>query len=270
MKQINLYGLYDSCGDLKIETIQETKENSIDIYFKDKQNVWERYKEQGWTCKQVDTSHLQMGKVIYSTKIDLIRIDYTYYKNTQDLFNKTNYFVIRGELENGKICGELKSLNNENEFENGCWIISEYRPLKQNIICTRCGSIKIKCQAWINPNEPQTEKALKYYSPDSLKSGYCCTCKTNSKLTDSEVIRKDIEEKYLAYKQQFDKEPYCASCEITYCSKRNGTDDVLIKISADKNGNKNYFPFCEDIDALKKICLKTQKSFIITKIHHFE
>ncbi|HML65260.1 MAG TPA: hypothetical protein PKC55_10550 [Dysgonomonas sp.] len=138
------------------------------------------------------------------------------------------------------------------------------------VICTRCGSMKIKCLAWINPNEPETEKALIRCVRTSSNNEYCYVCKKESRLADSENTRKKIEEKYSAYKEQFKREPGTAWCEIAYCSPKNGTERILIKISSDENGNKNYFPFCEDMNALKGLCEKTQQNFILTGICHFE
>jgi len=138
------------------------------------------------------------------------------------------------------------------------------------VICTRCGSTKIICRAWINPNEAETGKALGHYRENSFKSGFCLACKKNSRLTDSKEISKKIDVQYRAYKEQSGKEPFATRCEITYCSPRNGTEEVLIKISPDKNGSKSYFPYCEDINTLKDFCGKTAECFIVTDIYNFE
>lgn len=138
------------------------------------------------------------------------------------------------------------------------------------IICTRCGSTGITCEAWINPNEPETNKAIDHFSDDSFNYGNCPVCDRFVCLTDVGEVRKNIEEKYRAYKEQSRQEPFAARCEITYSSKQNGTEDVLVKIGCDKNGSKSYFPFCEDIEGLKALCDKTRDNFIITEIYSFE
>lgn len=138
------------------------------------------------------------------------------------------------------------------------------------IICTRCGNTKVTCEAWINPNKTKTEEAIDHFSDDSFNYGSCLDCDRFVCLTNVDEVRSNIEEKYLAYKEQSEKEPSAASCEITYCSKKNGTEEVLVKIGSDKKGNKNYFPFCEDIEELKKLCDKTSEDFIITEVYHFE
>lgn len=138
------------------------------------------------------------------------------------------------------------------------------------IICSKCGCTKIACEAWINPNDPKTQEAIDHFSDDSFNYGYCQACKEFVCLTDVDEAKKNIDEKYLAYKEQSEKEPFAARCEITYCSKQNGTEEVLVKIGCDANGNKNYSPFCEDIDGLKALCDKTRENFIITEIYSFE
>lgn len=138
------------------------------------------------------------------------------------------------------------------------------------IICTRCGSTKITCEAWINPNEPEIINALDHYSDDSFNHGNCPACNQFVKLTDVDNVRKNIDKKYLAYKKEAGKEPNAAWCEITYSSSRNGTEQVLIKIAADKNGDKNYFPYCKDIEDLKALCDKRKENFVVTEIYSFE
>ncbi|MBF0650767.1 hypothetical protein IR083_18250 [Dysgonomonas sp. GY75] len=138
------------------------------------------------------------------------------------------------------------------------------------VICTRCGSAEVTCEAWINPNEAETKEALDHFSDDSFNYGYCPACDRFAGLTDVDETRKDIEEKYLAYKEQSGQEPNAARCEITYRSSGNGTEEVLIKIACDGNGNKNYFPFCEDIVELKALCDRTDKNFIVTEVYCFE
>lgn len=109
------------------------------------------------------------------------------------------------------------------------------------IICTRCGSTKITCEAWINPNESTTKDAIDHFSDDSFNDGNCQVCNQFTCLIDVDEVRKNLEEKYLAYKEQSEREPLAARCEITYCSKGNGTEEVLVKIGCDAKGNKNYF-----------------------------
>jgi len=138
------------------------------------------------------------------------------------------------------------------------------------VICTKCGSMQVLCEAWINPNERETEKAFDHFSDDSFNYGYCMCCDNSAILTDCDKIRERIDKEYYAYKKLSKKEPYAARCEITYCSPRNGTEEVLIKISADENGHKNYFPFCENVNALKKLCGKSRERFIVTNIYCFE
>lgn len=138
------------------------------------------------------------------------------------------------------------------------------------IICTRCGSTKITCEAWINPNEPETKKAIDHFSDDSFNYGACPACDQFVCLTDVDEVRKNVEEKYRAYKEQSVEEPFAARCEITYCSKQNSTEEVVVKIGRDEKGSKNYFPFCEDIEGLKALCDKTSENFIITEVYSFE
>lgn len=138
------------------------------------------------------------------------------------------------------------------------------------IICTRCGSTKITCEAWINPNESTTQEVIDHFSDDSFNYGNCQACNQFVSLIDVDEVRKNLKEKYLAYKDESEREPFAACCEITYCSKKNGTEEVLVKIGCDAKGNKNYFPFCEDIEGLEFLCDKTNASFIITEVYSFE
>ena len=57
------------------------------------------------------------------------------------------------------------------------------------VICTKCGSTDVLCEALVNPN---TEKVVSYHD-GAFMYGFCENCKDESVITDTNGIKCDME-----------------------------------------------------------------------------
>lgn len=134
------------------------------------------------------------------------------------------------------------------------------------VICTRCGSTRVTCEAWINPNEKEMKEAFDHFCDESFNYGTCEHCKDNVKLTDSDDLKNEIQDLYLKYRKTYNKEPQLARCEITYCDQENDTIETWIKLSQDAHPDDDdeYFHYCNGISGLKSLCDKGSECFVVT------
>lgn len=80
------------------------------------------------------------------------------------------------------------------------------------VICTKCGSTDVLCEALVNPN---TEKVVSYHD-GAFMYGYCNNCKDESMLTDTEGVKCDMENKYRQFCKVRKKKPDYAECQIVW------------------------------------------------------
>lgn len=87
------------------------------------------------------------------------------------------------------------------------------------VICTKCGSTDVLCEALVNPN---TEKVVSYHD-GAFMYGFCENCKDESVITDTNGIKCDMEISYLKFCKVEKKEPDYAECQIVW--KEDGKDE---------------------------------------------
>lgn len=63
------------------------------------------------------------------------------------------------------------------------------------VICTKCGSTDVLCEALVNPN---TEKVVSYHD-GAFMYGFCENCKDESVITDTNGVKCDMEISYLKF-----------------------------------------------------------------------
>lgn len=83
------------------------------------------------------------------------------------------------------------------------------------VICTKCGSTDVLCEALVNPN---TEKVVSYHD-GAFMYEYCNNCKDESMLTDTEGVKCDMENKYRQFCKVRKKKPDYAELE-KLCGKK--------------------------------------------------
>lgn len=107
------------------------------------------------------------------------------------------------------------------------------------IICTKCGSTNVSCEAMINPN-------------------------TNE-------IKKEIDDKYKQFIEESHREPKYANCYISWNDGIGGCD-VTIKLSSDVDPDEDgdIFFYCNTLDGLKSLTEAGVEDFTITNLYSFE
>lgn len=134
-----------------------------------------------------------------------------------------------------------------------------------SVICTKCGSTDVLCEAMINPNT----KVFENYTDESFLYGWCNVCKTGKILTDTEDIKAIIDNDFKKFCEKNGCEPIYAICTITW-KDDNGCEDVKIKMSGDDGDDDNFFFYCDSLSNLKALCDYGNEDFILTGFISFE
>ena len=122
------------------------------------------------------------------------------------------------------------------------------------VICTKCGSTDVLCEALVNPN---TEKVVSYHD-GAFMYGFCENCKDESVITDTNGIKVEK------------KEPDYAECQIVW--KEDGKDErVRIKLSqnVDEATDDTIFFYCNGLEELKSLAEFGGEDFIVTDFWNF-
>ncbi len=134
------------------------------------------------------------------------------------------------------------------------------------VICTKCGSTDVLCEALVNPN---TEKVVSYHD-GAFMYGFCENCKDESVITDINGVKCDMEISYLKFCKVEKKEPDYAECQIVW--KEDGKDErVRIKLSqnVDEATDDTIFFYCNGLEELKSLAEFGGEDFIVTDFWKF-
>ena len=130
-----------------------------------------------------------------------------------------------------------------------------------NVICTRCGSTNVACEAIVNPNS----NVFKRYTDESFLYGQCEDCGTYPELTDPDEVKMDIDRLYQEFKSYSDTEPGYANCRIVY---KNDGNDLNVKISL--KADERIFYHCDSISDLKSLAEYGGEDFIMVQCYQFD
>ena len=136
-----------------------------------------------------------------------------------------------------------------------------------NVICTKCGSTNVSCEAMINPNT----KEFHHYTDESFDYGWCNQCSYGHVLTDTDEVKAEIDRKYQEYLTENKAKPEYAVCVIVW--KNDGDSELAnIRLSSDNNPDTDddMLFYCNGISDLKSLCEFGGEDFIVTEIHSFE
>lgn len=133
------------------------------------------------------------------------------------------------------------------------------------IICTKCGSTDVSCEAMINPNN----KVFKHYTDEAFLYGWCDSCKTGTILTDPDEIQQKIQQKFDAFIKDNGKEPHYADCHIVW-KDTNDHYDVKFHLAGDTGKDDDFFFYCNSLEGLKSLTTFGCEDFIVTEIRRFE
>ena len=131
-----------------------------------------------------------------------------------------------------------------------------------SVICNKCHSTKVSCEAIINPN---TKEFIRY-TDESLDYGWCEDCNEGQFLVDTEDVKANIDKAFNKYKSNFGKEPLFALCHIMRKNDDAPLYDMLFKLSTDINKDDgDVFFYCNGINGLKSLVEPSSNDFIITE-----
>lgn len=135
------------------------------------------------------------------------------------------------------------------------------------VVCTKCGSTNVSCEAIINPNT----KEFKNYTDESFLYGWCDDCKTGVVITDTEEIQNEIYTKFSEFVNENHKEPEIANCRIAWKDGEEGYD-VKIQLSVDSNPDEDddIFFYCNGLNDLKSLATFGGEDFIVIECYSFE
>lgn len=136
-----------------------------------------------------------------------------------------------------------------------------------SVICTRCGSTNVACEAIVNPNG----NVFKRYTDESFLYGQCEDCSTYPELIDPDEVKMDIDRLYQEFRSYSDTEPDYANCRIMY--KDDGNDlKVKISLKADDKAaamDESIFYHCDSISDLKSLAEYGGEDFILVECFRF-
>lgn len=113
-----------------------------------------------------------------------------------------------------------------------------------NIVCSRCGSANVRCEAMVNPNT----KGFDHFTDEAFYYGWCENCGLGVALTDKEEIRNEILEKYHRFKKENACEPHYANCRIVQRDSGQ-VKDVRIMLSPDTGmADDGIFFYCHTLE----------------------
>jgi hypothetical protein len=133
-----------------------------------------------------------------------------------------------------------------------------------SVICNKCHSTKVSCEAIINPNT----KEFINYTDDSLDYGWCNDCNEGQYLVDTEEVKTNIDKAFNEYKSNFGKEPSYALCHIMHKGGDAPFYDMLFKLSMDiDKDDEGVFFYCNGLNGLKSLVEPSSNDFIITEFN---
>ena len=134
-----------------------------------------------------------------------------------------------------------------------------------NIVCSKCGSDNVRCEAMVNPNT----KEFDHFTDESFYYGWCENCGLGTALTDKEEIRKEIRAQYDRFKEENGCEPQYANCRIVQ-SDSGEVRDVRIMLSPDTGmADNGIFFYCHALEELFALATPGKGSFTLTECYSF-
>ena len=146
-------------------------------------------------------------------------------------------------------------------------IENQHKIENMSVICTRCGSTNVACEAIVNPNG----NVFKRYTDESFLYGQCENCDTCPELTDPDEVKLDIDRLYREFKSYSDTEPDYADCRIVY--KDDGNEhDIKISLKADDKSaamEESIFYYCNCLSDFKSLAEYGCEDFILVGCYRF-
>ena len=163
-----------------------------------------------------------------------------------------------------KITGENYKVTSRHEaaLANPIWlndileaITNIFHIKEDDVICCKCGSTNVTCEAMINPNT----KDFDHYTDDSFQYGWCDNCKIGTVISDTSEVKKGISQKYKEFKEIYNTEPQQALCRIIWKDDMKETEvSIALENIPEEHDNTIFFYW----STLLKWCLLSTFSLL--------
>ena len=142
------------------------------------------------------------------------------------------------------------------------WVVPEP---DTKVICTRCGSMNVACEAVINPNT----KEFKDYGSEAFLYGTCNDCDNSTYLIDVIGVLKKLCAEYEDFLLTMNKEPEVLSCQVVQ-KEPYDYKDVRIQLTPGGREGDDIFFKCDGFPALKRLTELDNEDFVISWVYNFQ
>ncbi|CCZ70311.1 putative uncharacterized protein [Bacteroides sp. CAG:702] len=137
-----------------------------------------------------------------------------------------------------------------------------------SVVCTKCGSLDVACEAMVNPNT----KRIANYTDESFDYAWCNSCRNGVVITDVNSNKHRISRAYRKYKSENAALPSIAVCNVVVRSSDSLHRGVEIGLNKQLFSNdSSLFSMVNGINELLTYCKFNQyHDFIITDFLYFK
>lgn len=130
-----------------------------------------------------------------------------------------------------------------------------------SVICTKCGSIRVSCEAMVNPND----KSFIDYTDEAFDYGWCDDCHEGTVLTDVDKVKSEMEQEYRQFVERHRCEPHFVTCRIVWKDDNCSPIWEKISLSLDVNDEKDeeILFYTNGLEELKSLAEFGKEDFII-------
>ena len=173
-----------------------------------------------------------------------------------------------------KITGENYKVTSRHEaaLTNPVWLNDILETLtnifhikEDNVICCKCGSTNVTCEAMINPNT----KDFDHYTDDSFQYGWCDNCKTGTVISDTSEVKKGISQKYKEFTETYNTEPQLALCRIIWKDDMKETEVSIALENIPEEHDDTIFFYCDSLSDFMALAEYGGEDFIVTECFNF-
>ena len=136
---------------------------------------------------------------------------------------------------------------------------------EDNVICCKCGSTNVTCEAMINPNT----KDFDHYTDDSFQYGWCDNCKTGTVISDTSEVKKGISQKYKEFTETYNTEPQLALCRIIWKDDMKETEVSIALENIPEEHDDAIFFYCDSLSDFMALAEYGGEDFIVTECFNF-
>lgn len=133
------------------------------------------------------------------------------------------------------------------------------------VICTRCGSMNVACDAVINPNT----KEFKDYGSEAFLYGSCNDCDNSTYLVDVIEVRNMLQVEYNGFLATMNEEPEILSCQVVRKEPYDFQDVRIQLVPGNREGDDIFFK-CNGFSDLKRLTEFGSEDFIISWVYNFQ